>query len=353
MDLALYDPHLGYYARVAQRSGRGGDFFTSVDVGSLFGELIAVQIADMAALLSDGAPPRPFDLVEAGAGNGRLSADILRALHRDQPALFDRLRLHLVEASPEARLAHAATFGTLADRLDTSAARLPTSFDGVLLANELFDAMPAHQVVMRKGKLREIYVEAAGDRLTTREGALSTARLQHYFDDLGITLEDGWRVEVSLAACDWMREAAATLTRGFAILIDYGHEANELYSVTHSSGTLTSFTRHTAAGAEASSPEHAWLRDPGAQDLTAHVDFTSLRRAAEQEGCTTLGFLDQMYFIMALATPRLAALTIKERLALKTLIMPGGLGSTMKVLILGKNVPVSPLLGCSGRTRLT
>jgi SAM-dependent MidA family methyltransferase len=350
MDLALYDPRFGYYARAAQRSGRAGDFFTSVDVGPLFGQLLAAQVAEMATLVSTGAR---VDLVEAGAGNGRLSADILRALHRDAPGVYDRLRLLLVEASPEARLAQAATFGSLAERLDESAARLPASFEGILVANELFDAMPAHQVVMRAGGLREVYVEASGDHLATREGPLSTVRLQHYFDDLGIALEPGWRAEVSLAAYDWMREAAAALTRGFAIFIDYGHEANELYSVTHSSGTLTSYRRHQARGAESPSPAESWLRTPGEQDLTAHVDFTTLRRAAEQEGCVTLAYLDQMYFLMALATPRLEALTPKERLALKTLIMPGGLGSTMKVLILGKNMPPVSLIGYSGRARIT
>src|SRR5215510_14551855 len=97
-----------------------------------------------------------------------------------------------------------------------------------------------------------------------------------------------------------MREAARKLQRGFMILIDYGHEASELYSVTHSTGTLTSFSGHRSRGPEATATP--WLQNPGQQDLTAHVDFTSIRRAAEAEGCTTLGFLDQMYFLLALVT---------------------------------------------------
>lgn len=120
MDLALYHPELGYYARAAQRSGRAGDFFTSVDVGPLFGDLLAVQIAEMAGLL-DASPSAPFDLVEAGAGNGRLSADILRALRVRAPSCEARTRLHLVEASPAARAAGLAS---------TRCSRVRASHDG-------------------------------------------------------------------------------------------------------------------------------------------------------------------------------------------------------------------------------
>ena len=122
MDLALYDTALGYYARAAQRSGRAGDFFTSVDVGSLFGELLEVQLEDI--FRTSDFVLRTFDLVEAGAGNGRLSADILRAAKHRDPAFYDAIRLHLVEASAEARRAQAATLGDVADRLTSSGSAL-------------------------------------------------------------------------------------------------------------------------------------------------------------------------------------------------------------------------------------
>src|SRR6476646_5850304 len=112
MDLALYDPEYGYYARAAQRSGRAGDFFTSVDVGPLFGELLEAQVFEMAALLRTA---ETFDLVEAGAGNGRLAADILVAAKRRDRAFYESIRLHLVEASSTARAAQADTLGDVAD----------------------------------------------------------------------------------------------------------------------------------------------------------------------------------------------------------------------------------------------
>lgn len=380
MDVALYDRDRGYYARAAQRSGRAGDFFTSVDVGPVFGELLEIQIAEMAGVLEAQSPKpeaqSPFDLVEAGAGNGRLSADILRAARRRDPSLYQRTRLHLVDASPSARAPQRATLAggpggpggvDVADRLLSASESLPSSFEGVLIANELLDAQPAHQVVMRAGGLREVYVDVADGRFVMREGPVSTPALAGYLDRLGVALEPGWRVEINLRVLDWIRDVARRLRRGFVILIDYGHEARELYSATHASGTLTTFARHTMAGPESSPDSPAWLAHPGEQDITAHVDFTSVRAAAESEGLTTLGFLDQTYFLLGLANLENSEnpanpenfenlgspANLKKRLALKTLLMPGGLGSTHKVMILSKGVGAPALQGCSYKMRVT
>ena len=380
MDLALYDPEFGYYARASQRSGRAGDFFTNVDVGPLFGELLEIQLAEMFDLLQSAGEgrPSPVDLVEVGAGNGRLSADVLRAARRRNPALYERVALHLVEASPTARGAHRVTLGDVADRLLSSAPTLPKSFEGVLVANELLDAMPVHQVVQRHDGLREIYVDVARAspeaesprsgprasqarparevrddvRLVAREGPPSTPALADYLSRVGIALEPGWRTEINLRAVDWVREAAGRMRRGFMILIDYGHEARELISATHANGTLTSFTGHVIADAESAADRPRWLERAGEQDLTAHVDFTSVRAAAEEAGLVTLGFLDQTYFLLGLHDGT-AFTQLSQRLAFRTLMMPGGLGSTHKVLLLGKGVGKPPLRGCSFRQRVT
>jgi SAM-dependent MidA family methyltransferase len=193
-------------------------------------------------------------------------------------------------------------------------------------------------------------------RLTTVEGLPSTPALAEYLDRLGITLEPGWRVEINLRAVEWIRDAARRLRRGFIILIDYGHDARDLYSPTHAGGTLTTYTAHRSAGPEASANTPAWLQRPGTQDITSHVDFTSVRVAAEAEGLTTIGFLDQTYFLLGLIDHPAADRPfddLKDRLALKTLLMPGGLGSTHKVLILGKGVGQPSLRGCSFRVRVT
>ena len=350
MALALYDPEFGYYARAAQRSGRAGDFFTSVDVGSLFGELLEVQLAEIFQI-SDFR--FQFDLVEAGAGNGRLSADVLRAAKAHHPGFYDAIHLHLVEASAAARDAQAATLGDVAERLTSSGPALPDAFEGVLIANELLDALPVHQVVMREEGLREVYVTTNGEGLTTVEGPPSTPELAAYLARLGVTLEPGWRVEINLGAVRWIREAARRLRRGFIILIDYGHDARELYSPAHSSGTLTTFVKHRSGGPDGAQDAPAWLEQPGEQDLTAHVDFTSVRAAAEAEGMTTLGFLDQTYLLMGLLDGLPHPESAIRNPQFRTLMMPGGLGSTLKVLMLGKGVGAPALRGCSFRVRVT
>jgi len=384
MELALYDPIVGYYARAAQRSGRAGDFFTSVDVGPLFGELLAAQIAEMAGVLQATAEPAKhteknsfsadsassavsaFDLVESGAGNGRLSADIVRAIRDRHPEVYPRLRLHLVEASAAAREAQRATLGDLRDRLSSASSSLPDSFEGVLVANELLDAFPVHQVVMREDGLKEVYVAATTavargfqprDRgperaaLRTIEGPLSTPALQKYIDRLGVALEPGWRAEINLRAVNWIREAARRLQRGFIILIDYGHEARDLYSASHAQGTLTTFSGHRTDVVQGGTAP--WLEHPGERDITAHVDFTSVRDAAEAAGLTTIAFLDQTYFVLGLVSAWNGAALAERARALKTLLVPGGLGSTHKVLIFGKAVGTPALLGCSFGTRVT
>ena len=170
-----------------------------------------------------------------------------------------------------------------------------------------------------------------------------------------MTLEPGWRVEINLRAVDWIRDAARRLRRGFIILIDYGHEARELYSPTHSAGTLTTFARHQSSGPESPPDAPAWLRHPGEQDITAHVDFTSVRAAAEAEGPDD----DRLPRPDLLPPGARAAAGAADRrwpqpaMALKTLIMPGGIGSTHKVLILGKGVGTPALRGCSFKVRVT
>jgi SAM-dependent MidA family methyltransferase len=363
MRLALYHPAHGYYARASRRTGRAGDFFTSIDVGPAFGELLARQFAEMWDILDAGLPnpeprtpnpeSRPFHLVEAGAGSGRLARDVLDAAARCHTDFYGRVRLHLVEVSPTARAAQEDTLGPHAPLLASSAETLGRGVRGVIVANELLDALPTHTVVMREQGLRELFVDLADDPSGTapfveREMETSTPELARYLGRANVRLEPGWRAEINLEAVEWTRRAAAALDRGFLVIIDYGHEAAELYSAAHSAGTLTTFHRHTSGDSA------TLLQDPGEHDITAHVDLTTVTRTAEAAGLETLGRLDQTYFLLGLGlADMLAQASLKQRLALKTLMLPGGLGSTLKVLIFGKNVGTPKLRGLSYRERMT
>lgn len=353
MSIALYQPEHGYYARAARRTGRNGDFFTSVDVGPVFGALLARQFGEMWRVLQDPE----FDLVEAAASNGQLARDILDAAKHDDPEFYAAIRLHLVEASPAARAAQHEMLAPHAAKVASSAARLPHTVHGVVYANELLDALPVHSVLMTEHGLREHYVDAQKGRLVERVGRPSSEALEQYLAAAGVALQPGMRAEINLAALAWVTRASLALHRGFLVLIDYGHEARELYSATHAAGTLTTFERHTSGAVGAASPP--WLQEPGTRDITSHVDLTSVRRTAEELGCTTLGVLDQTYFLLALgladvvdnSDTSLAA--TRQRLALKTLMLPGGLGSTHKVMIFAKGVEAPRLRGLSGIRRLT
>ena len=351
MQLALYDPQHGYYTSRSRRSGRDGDFFTSVDVGPLFGELIAVQLSEMWELLA-ATGAMQFDLVEAGAGDGRLTRDILDAVAREHPELYAIIRVTLVERSAPAREAQRETLAAHADRIAGSLAELSESsarFTGVLVANELLDALPVHVVTMTGDGPREVLVGEQDGALVEIEGPLSHVALSERLNVNG-RLAPGWRKEVSLAADDWIRRAAAALDRGFLLLFDYGYDSQAFDSGIYAKGTLTAYRAHTADAVH-------WLSNPGSCDLTAHVDLRAIRFAAETAGLRTIGLLDQTYFLIALGlADRLTAGTdirsVSRRLAAKTLMLPGGLGSTMKTMLFAKNLEVASLRGLTNH-RLT
>jgi len=359
MELALYHPSLGYYSRAPRRTGRAGDFFTSVDVGPQFGALLAKQLDEMYRLLGPPAADS-FDVVEAGAANGRLARDILDSAEADFPALYRAIRLTLVEASAPARATHFDTLGHHSARLVASSDRMPNQVHGVILANELLDALPTHAVAMTADGLREIVVDLEESRFVERAALPSTPDLAKYLDRLDAKLSPGGRGEVNLAAVAWVRNAARALTRGFMLLVDYGHPAELLYSGSHSTGTMTTFRGHQAGIADSDAEQGAgpaWLAHPGAQDITAHVDWTSIRAAATDEGLELLGLTDQTHFLLGLgaldgAPTGADTASVKHRLALKTLVVPGGLGSTHHALLLGRGVGTPTLAGGAFKTRI-
>jgi SAM-dependent MidA family methyltransferase len=226
---------------------------------------------------------------------------------------------------------------------------------GCFLSNELVDSFPVHRVVMTGEGLREIYVALEQGELQEVQGALSTPELAAYFQRLGITLTEGQKAEVNLEALRWLAGVARALERGFVLTIDYGYWAEELYSPLRSEGTLMCYHGHRA------------LTDPysnvGLQDMTAHVDFTSLIACGEQSGIELTGLVPQYRFLLGLGILEQAAQrgldadaasgtsqALSERLTIKHLILPGGLGAQFQCLIQHKGVYSPELDGLTGLT---
>jgi SAM-dependent MidA family methyltransferase len=348
MELALYDAELGYYATRSRRSGASGDFFTSVDLGPQFGEVITVQLAEMWAMLRTAGASH-FNLVEVGAGDGRLARDILDTAAREFPELYERISVTLVERSAAARRAQRETLAHHTRlRLDIRD-DLPSSIDGVVVANELFDAFPIHVLTMTADGPREIYVDQRDHTFVEVEGPVSDPSLLEA-PGMPAGIAVGERVEINTGVRRWMEGLSMALRRGFVLCFDYGHRDAQLHGGGRGTGTLLAYRRHVAG---------AILRgvELGRTDLTAHVNLTTVQSAAESAGFTPLGCVDQTYFLIALGIlDRLGdasdAAAAKRRLAAKTLVMPGGLGSTIKALAFGKNVGQASLRGFT-RGRLT
>jgi SAM-dependent MidA family methyltransferase len=340
----LYHPQHGYYSRVESR--RFADYYTSVDVHPIFGRLLARQLAEMWILLGK---PALFWAIEAGAGTGRLSRQILDFAARELPEFYAALRYVAVEQSHARRAAHAASFGShLEAGRASSAIELPAEIPvGCILSNELLDALPVHRVVGEQGHLREIYVALDGAELREQRGPLSTPALAEYFSAQGIELLEGQQAEAGLEACRWIEDAGRRLGRGFVLTVDYGHEARELYNERHLRGTLLAYHCHRAG--------EGYLRAPGEQDLTAHVNFTALDLWGRRARLERTGLVTQARFLLALGRGNEFADLYEEgqseverlraRLLLKSLIFPEGMGEAFEVLIQHKGLPTPHLTG--------
>ncbi len=287
MELALYHPEHGYYMSGREVIGPRGDYLTSPEISPLFGAMIGRQVAEVWRRLGE---PAAFTLVEPGPGNGTMARDLLRWAARAEPDLRAALRYVLVERSP----AQAARQRRLLDGDDGVcwAEALPADVTGCIISNELLDAFAVHLVTVEAGVLREAYVEQRDGAFVEVWDTPSTADIATYFAALGRLPGEGARAEVNLAAPAWTREAATSLERGVVLTLDYGYPAAHLYASWRGQGTLLCFSRHTAG--------HDPYVRVGRQDITSHIDFTTVARAGRDAGLTLAGFTTQREFLTAL-----------------------------------------------------
>lgn len=360
MAMALYEPDLGYYRTATDRATRSGDFLTAPEIHPIFGALIARQLDEVHRRL--GAPGR-FVVREYGAGSGALALTVLEALDgrgalgrvSESPVLASAIRYVPIEVDAVRRKAiverlTAAGFGSSLEP-DLPADAPET---GAVLANEFLDALPVHRVIGRSRGPRELAVDWADDRFVEVEIEPSTAALATRLTEEGIVLADGARGEICLELAGRLGEMSAGLARGIALIVDYGHEAADLYAPGRSGGTLRAYAGHRV--------HDDWAVAVGRQDLTAHVDFTAVARSATGSGLTSLGLTSQAEFLMgvgadeALEAIRSDPATTAEdwlavRSAIRRLLDPRALGG-FKVALLGRGIDAEPALaGLSYRLR--
>lgn len=360
MELALYHPRLGYYEQAADlSSGKSGDYYTSPHVHRAFGEVVANFIAKAHSVLSAGE----LKVVEIGSGAGYLALDVLDTLRR-LPHVYERLSYIMVERSEKSKELSKTLLKNHADKVSLLPAieALPQgSVEGVILSNELFDSLPFHRVCMRRGHLREIFVTYRESRFEEIEDEPSTPQIEGYFKGCGIELCEGQEAEVNLEAIGMIKKLASTLQRGFVLTIDYGFLARELLSPHRMKGTWRCIRRHALA----TSPYEAI----GWQDITAHVNFSSLIDAGCGAGLAMIRYTHQGQFLVDWGITQVIeryagdiSLSEKERqkhiAAIKTLFMPKLMGGSFKVLLQAKNIgkeaedfyPPSPMRLFFGKT---
>ncbi len=325
MAVALYHPEGGYYASHESRTGKHGDFFTSVSVGPVFGKLLAVQFAEMRGHLGS---PGDFTLVEQGGNDGQLMADILSAWPHPLP------RILIVEPLPRLRELQQQTLAPWAGRVTHVAheSELP-AFTGVFFANELLDAFPVKILARENGRWLERRVDYDNPRFVFVDAPMTDTALP-----LPAVPENVPRfvTEVCPSLAPWMRTISSKLARGWLMLIDYGHPARIRHDPARAAGTLAACRGHER--------QDDPLDAPGTQDLTAHVDFTAAARAATDAGLAIAGFTDQHHALAALAalafppaaTAPLDLAAAKEMRALRHLLHPESMGTSFKFLALSK-----------------
>lgn len=354
MQQALYHPEHGFYGGGRARIGRRGDFYTSVSVGRIFGELMAKQFEEMWKRMNS---PMSFTLVEQGAHNGQFAHDVLSWVRQFSPELSERMRYWIVEPNPRLRQEQQATLSVWPRnkvRWSASLENLETgSLCGVHFSNELLDSFPVHLVTTSGGGWEENFVDLTKTGFRFVYGPPSNSLLRTALEKLPVPAcapGKPYTTEVNLAASRWLEDVSKVLGQGYILLSDYGYPHDQYYAPERSEGTLMAYGSHRSSR----NP----LENVGLADLTAHVDFTTLAERAEACGLQLAGYCDQHHFLVALgegelremenALQNLSPDALQYIRSFKTLMHPSTMGMAFKFAGFSKNVrDTRPLLGFS------
>lgn len=333
MELALYAPGLGYYSAGARKFGAAGDFVTAPELSPLFSRCLARQCAEVLTEIPGGA------ILELGAGSGVMAADLLLELQALGKLPAEYLILEVSgELKERQRQTLAARATALASRVRWLDA-LPDSFEGVILGNEVLDALPVERFLKRPGGFDEYCVRIAGEGFTwvTRPAGEQLAAVLNAFETtLPQALKPGYVSELNLGLMPLVSSLARTLKRGALLLVDYGYPRAAYYHPERSMGTLMCHYRQRA---------HADpFLYPGLQDLTAHVDFTAVAEAGTASGMELAGYTTQAHLLMALGIAEMAGPDMRAVQQVKLLTLPEEMGERFKAIAFTRGVD-TPLRG--------
>ena len=341
MEQALYHPQHGYYSSGRCAIGRRGDYFTSVSVGPLFGNLLAGQFAEIWEGLDR---PDDFVIVEQGAQQGEFATDVLEALRVQWPDFFAVVHYRIVEPFPILRQRQEGVLRPFAGRTQWVASLDEMEpFCGVHFSNELLDAMPVHLLMAAGGeearRWHERLVERTSCGFTFVDRPVLDPRLLDRLAKIPPAPVDSYETEVNLAALDWIEALAGKLRRGVILAADYGLARPEFYAATRRTGTLQCYAEHRVLP--------SLLERVGTSDITTHVEWTSVAERAEECGLHIAGFTDQHHFLTGLLSthPELASAGAEKSRALQTLIHPEFMGMKFQFLGLAKEFPAEVSLG--------
>lgn len=278
MQLALYHPQLGYYAQKnKQRVGKQGDFITSVSVGQCFGILLARRII---SYWKEQEQPSDFHIIEPGAHDGALCADILSEIQTAAPQLYKKLHYHLIETTSALQSAQKNKLTPPFPGKTTTHSSLSqiSVTHGAIISNELLDAFPVELIRFEQGQWKQLFVNIEDNQLSFIAESLIDQSLENFCSSLGNNFPDGYTTEYNPGIEAFTADCSKTLSSGLFITIDYGHESEELYHPARHTGTLQTYHQHQ----KADNP----LLNPGEIDITTHIDFTRLIHCSETEGFT-------------------------------------------------------------------
>jgi len=339
MEMALYEPGLGYYSAGLHKLGRSGDFITAPELGPLFAACLARQVSELAQELGE------YEILEIGAGSGRLAADLLRELppeHRPRRYLVLERSADLRQVQRDFISSAVPDLAKIVEWIDQPPAR---QWQGVLLANEVLDALAIERFQLGENGIEQLCVQDRKDQFywASRPAPESLREaIEHRLPGNWSDFRNGYRSEINLHLAEWLEAVTAGLERGLALFIDYGYPRHEYYRPERSDGTLMCHYRHQA--------HHDVFFWPGLQDITAWVDFTSLAEAADRNELDVEGYTSQSMFLLGCGLTEILSehgrsdedggLAINSQA--RQLTLPGMMGEKFQVMGLGRGLKTTP-----------